>query len=176
MPFEYNVSGLLKEPVGATRSYAIDAPIRLADTGADRVRIKGDASFLRTPRGVLVAAKLQGTLSDTCSRCLRDVSQPVRFKIEEEFLQTIDMETGARIKDADPDDFRIDAQHILDIEDALRQYWSAALPMQVLCRPECKGLCPRCGADFNEAAHECAPEADERWAALGALAGKLEGS
>jgi uncharacterized protein len=176
MSFEYNVAGLLKEPVGATRSYVIDGRIRLADTQQQSDRLAGGAAFLRTPRGVLVSAKLEGTLNDTCSRCLKDVRQPVRLNIEEEFVQTIDIETGVRVKDADPDDFRIDARHILDLEDAMRQYWSAAMPMQVLCRADCKGLCPRCGADMNNSDHACAPEADTRWDALRELAGKVEGS
>ncbi len=49
------------------------------------------------------------------------------------------------------------------------------IPMKPLCRPDCKGLCPTCGADRNETACSCEePTADSRWAALAALKSRLE--
>ena len=45
-----------------------------------------------------------------------------------------------------------------------------ALPEQILCRPECAGLCPVCGKNLNDEPHEHAEQAsDPRWAALDAL-------
>ena len=47
-----------------------------------------------------------------------------------------------------------------------------AVPMKPLCRPECRGLCPQCGADRNREACNCVTDAvDPRWEALRALAG-----
>lgn len=43
------------------------------------------------------------------------------------------------------------------------------IPMKVLCRDDCRGLCPQCGADRNSAACACASAADDRWAALGSV-------
>jgi uncharacterized protein len=57
---------------------------------------------------------------------------------------------------------------IVDLHAWARDALALALPAQVLCRPECLGLCPECGIDLNTAepghAHEKAP--DPRWAAL----------
>ncbi len=45
-----------------------------------------------------------------------------------------------------------------------------ALPEQILCRPDCAGLCPVCGKNLNEEPHEHPEEpADSRWEALNAL-------
>jgi uncharacterized protein len=174
MSLQYNVAGLLKEPVGETRDVRIDASARLGDS---LQRISGKAQLLRTPRGILVGAALDGELTDECSRCLKPISQNVHLEIEEEFVQTVDIDSGRRLAEgADPDDFRIDSHHVLDLEDAVRQYWSTALPIQVLCGPECRGLCSRCGADLNVGPHECDTPIDERWSALGALVSKKEGS
>jgi uncharacterized protein len=174
---QYNVAGLLKEPVGATREYRVDAPLRPRDDAGPSDNVSGLAHLLRTPRGVLVTARLDGTLGDECSRCLKPVHEAIQLNIEEEFVQTVDIDTGSRLADADPDDFRIDVHHDLDLEDAVRQYWSAALPIQVLCRADCKGLCPRCGADLNVGSpHECDTIIDERWSALRALTSEKEGS
>ena len=41
-----------------------------------------------------------------------------------------------------------------------------AMPPKLLCRPDCRGLCPRCGKNLNEGPCECKPEIDPRWAAL----------
>jgi len=47
-----------------------------------------------------------------------------------------------------------------------------AVPMKPLCRPECRGLCPQCGADRNREACNCVADAvDPRWEALRALTG-----
>ena len=55
----------------------------------------------------------------------------------------------------------------LDLRPALREEWLLAAPTFGLCRPDCKGLCPRCGADLNAGPHECGTgESDPRWDAL----------
>jgi uncharacterized protein len=57
---------------------------------------------------------------------------------------------------------------VVDVAAWTRDALALALPAQILCRPDCRGLCPECGIDLNHApaghAHERAP--DPRWAAL----------
>jgi uncharacterized protein len=170
---QYNVATLLREPVGATREYDIDERV-LVDIEAPRLeRVTGHATFLRTKDGVLVTARLTGAEHEPCSRCLRDMEAPVSLEISEEFLASVDAVTGARLPaPEDPEAFKIDVQHTLDLDDAVRQYWTAALPMQPLCRPDCRGLCPRCGSDLNLGPCSCPPEEDERWSALRQLIGE----
>jgi uncharacterized protein len=60
----------------------------------------------------------------------------------------------------------VDDEH-LDLEAWTRDALSLALPTQIVCRPDCAGLCPRCGANLNdEPGHEHEPEPDPRWAKL----------
>jgi uncharacterized protein len=48
------------------------------------------------------------------------------------------------------------------------------LPDQILCRPDCAGLCPVCGRNLNEEPHEHEDETiDPRWSALDALRDRL---
>ena len=174
---QYNVSTLLKEPVGSTREYQVDSQVLVDGDRAHRQRVLGRAVFLRTKDGVLVRAHLEGAQSDQCSRCLQPLDLPMQLDIEEEFFASVDAVTGVRLPaPEDPEAFRIDSQHTLDLEETVRQYWAAALPMQALCRPDCRGLCPRCGQDLNQVACSCVPEEDERWSALRELAKELEGS
>lgn len=176
MSIQYNVSTLLSEPIGSTREYEVDSRV-LIDDEPRHQRLVGRTTFLRTNRGVLVTAYLQGVQPERCSRCLRELDLPLRIAIEEEFVASVDAETGAGLPaPEDPEVFRIDAQHTLDLEEAVRQYWAAALPMQPLCRPDCRGLCPSCGRDVNQGACSCPLEEDRRWSALRQLVSEEEGS
>jgi uncharacterized protein len=100
--------------------------------------------------------------------------ETVKLNFEEEFQATVDVQTGRPVDERpDHDAFLIDSNHILDLTEAVRQYREASLEMQPLCRPECKGLCPRCGRDLNEGDCGCdSTEVDGRLAGLAAL---LEG-
>jgi uncharacterized protein len=102
---------------------------------------------------------------------------PVQVNVEEEFIATVDVRTGASLaRPDDPEAFLITAQQQLDLEEAVRQAWALALPMQPLCRPDCKGLCARCGTDLNEGACTCSPEEDDRWSLLKKLLVEMEGT
>jgi uncharacterized protein len=92
--------------------------------------------------------------------------------IEEEFFPLIDVNTGRGAplpEDADGA-FRIDANHILDLTEVLRQCVITDTPMKPLCQPECRGLCRECGANLNRETCRCsAAQRDPRWESLTAL-------
>jgi uncharacterized protein len=63
--------------------------------------------------------------------------------------------------------FTLDSRHILDLGEAIRQHAITNRPMKPLCRPDCRGLCPTCGANRNQQPCECKEaSADPRWSAL----------
>lgn len=167
---KYNVSGLLQEPTGATRQYQVDSPLEIPGQAAEQVQ--GSLEFLRTPAGVLVRAHLTLVEPEACSRCLSPLDELVEVNFEEEFQVVIDPRNGHVVprEERDPDAFLIDERHTLDLNEAVRQYREVSLLMKPLCRPDCRGLCPVCGADLNEGdcGHDKAP-IDNRWAGLEAL-------
>jgi uncharacterized protein len=58
----------------------------------------------------------------------------------------------------------------LDLRAWARDALALAMPAQITCRPDCAGLCARCGADLNEDPdHQHDPEPDPRWAKLGEI-------
>ena len=174
MPVQFNVSMLVQEPAGSVRRYSVDGDVRIDDK---RRHLRGEATFLRTQDGVFVDAALASVASGQCSRCLRDVTIPIEMTISEEYVATVDANTRAALKPpVDPETFRIDETHTLDLEGAVQQSWAGALPMQPLCRQDCQGLCARCGQNLNAAGCSCPPETDERWNALQALAQQVKGS
>ncbi len=177
MPAQFNVAGLLKDSIGSLREHDVDLEVAAGGDGEASERVSGRARLLRTADGILATATLSGAHHERCSRCLRDLDLPLEIEVEEEFYPTVDVETGARLRDPEEGEhFHIDERHDLDLAEAVRQYWQAARPMQPLCRAGCRGLCPRCGKDLNEGDCACQPEADERWSALRNLVAKGEGS
>src|SRR5438067_7900760 len=166
----YNVSGLVQEGIGATRSYQLDDFVRIEGRAPER--IGGSVELLRTRLGVLVRAHLRLVEAEACSRCLRPLEENVAIDFEEEFPMVNDP-LGERDEDLDPDAFLIE-ENQLDLSEAVRQYREVSLEMQPLCRADCRGLCPHCGSDLNTNACDCGREpVDSRWAGLSALANAL---
>jgi uncharacterized protein len=115
---------------------------------------------------VVVRGRVSGTLKQECRRCLR----PVEGAFDEEVTLVFDAdatdeETGGG------DAFVFDpSSGNLDLSEAVRGEVILATNPYVVCDPECRGLCPRCGANLNEVACGCsAEEQDPRWEALRAL-------
>ena len=169
----FNVSGLIQEGIGATRTYDIEGAVELED--GEREDVVGTVELLRTKDGVLVRGRLRLVEPEDCSRCLKPLDETVKIEFEEEFLTTTDIKTGAPVhRDGDPDAFRIDERHTLDLTEAVRQYREVSLEMQPLCRPDCRGMCPECGNDLNLGECQCDKGAvDTRWAGLTAFRGAI---
>ncbi len=166
----YNVAGLLKAEVGATRRHVIEpeAPVH-----------RGSVVITRVPRGVLVACEAEVLIEAQCSRCLVAFAYPERVRFEEFYRQQVDLVDGHRIapiEGEDEDTFEIGLDNEIDISEAIRQYTELAAAMQPLCRVDCPGLCPECGVDLSMERCQCerAPF-DPRWAGLLALRSRNDG-
>ena len=172
---QFNVSGLLKGPIGATREYDFEERVleHLTDDAQLTVPISGHVQLMRTQQGILVTGLVHTRAKMVCSRCLEPAYYNLDIHIEEEYYPTVEVYTGAALpwqEMTDDEALLIDAQHILDITEVVRQDLIIALPMQPLCSLDCKGLCPVCGANLNEGHHEChSEEVDPRWAVLAQL-------
>jgi uncharacterized metal-binding protein YceD (DUF177 family) len=57
----------------------------------------------------------------------------------------------------------------VDLTEDIRESMILAFPHYPVCNPECKGLCPQCGVNLNNAPCSCQPPADDRWAGLDGL-------
>ena len=112
--------------------------------------------------------KLETAVDGACRRCLAPVVRPVATPIE--ILFTEDQQAD------DPSVYVIPpGTRTLDLFPAVREELILAAPSFVVCREDCRGLCPRCGKDLNEGPCDCGPETpDPRWAGLAALKQRLE--
>ena len=169
---QFNIAGLLTGPKGGTRSYELYIPVseldRL-DDGFDPVApFQGIVRFLWTNDRILTILTGDTVVAMQCSRCLERYEQPLHIEIEEAFIPTVDIATGTPLQIDEMDEaVLISEQHILDLSEILRQSILLALPMTPLCKPDCKGFCPICGANLNYETCTCQEEElDPRWAAL----------
>jgi uncharacterized protein len=118
--------------------------------------------------GVLVRGTVTFTLDLACARCL--VVQPTdrTVSVAELFVDP------ARREPEDEDDpgyELVDDVTALDLSTLVRDAIVLDLPARVLCRPDCQGLCPQCGADRNsvDCGHRASADPDPRWSKLAEL-------
>jgi uncharacterized protein len=105
------------------------------------------------------SGNIEGDIQGNCRRCLIETTQHVSEEAHFLFAEADEEEAE------DPDVFQIEAKASkLDLRPAIREQW--LLSAFSLCREDCKGLCPNCGTDLNEATCDCAARIDPRWEAL----------
>lgn len=96
-------------------------------------------------RGALV-----GETRGTCRRCLTEITLPVSAQVDVLFSADPDAADDPNVYPLAPR-----ATHV-DLRPVLREELVLAVPTYLLCREDCAGLCPRCGADLNQGPHTCA--------------------
>jgi uncharacterized metal-binding protein YceD (DUF177 family) len=112
---------------------------------------------------VHLRCRVRGQARSGCHRCL----EPFRRPVDTEFQLTL--QKGLEVA-GDEDLVSVPENAVeFDLAPHVREAVVLEEPIQLLCRPDCRGLCPRCGADLNQVACGCAPLVDERWAPLGDL-------
>jgi uncharacterized protein len=177
---EFNVAQLMKDPVGAHRTYEfaepyllLSEPINEDETELAARDIRGRVKFTRLNGRVRAEGQVQATVRLRCSRCLEEFETPVAESLDEMFVQTYDVSSGQPLERAegeDEDAFTIDRNHLVDMSELIRQTLLISLPLQPLCREACAGLCPQCGKNWNEGPCDCPTETlDPRFAALADL-------
>jgi uncharacterized protein len=115
----------------------------------------------------MLELELDVRLVGPCVRCLGDAGLDVSVH---------DRQYQASAPDADDDELRTPylQDDRLDLSAWARDAVALSLPDQILCRPDCAGLCPMCGRDLNVDPHEHEDEGgDARWAKLAELRDKL---
>lgn len=166
----FRVSQELRQPVGTEFTLELEQRSLFLDDDVALTDLEGSATLLRTDRGLLVTVHATARTRGACSRCLAPVEEPLAIDFEEEFIPVVDPVTGAHITTAEAEDsFVIDSELMLDLGETLRQYALMSHPSKPLCRPDCAGLCPTCGANLNERTCDCPAGGGGRWQKLAAL-------
>ena len=163
---QFNVATLLVEPIGTSRSYAIDGT-------HESTEFSGKTNLTKTDVGILVEAQFGAVANLECARCVGFYTENLEISFEEEYLPERDIASGA-LQETNEDSYWINTDHILDIQPAMAEYTALEIPLQPLCSSECRGLCTSCGTNFNTSSCTC--EKNSGHPAFAALRKKMDGS
>lgn len=161
--------GRLKLSSGEGRRLDLEVPAPAFSFGGEAYSVSPGRLAVRLDvdrtahSGYALRIRFTATVSGPCMRCLEPAAPA--FEVD---AREVDQPGGG-------DDLRSPyvRDGVLDLRAWVRDALGLALPAQILCRADCAGLCPQCGANLNEAGPEHRHEAppDPRWAALRDLGG-----
>jgi len=108
-----------------------------------------------------VVGRLRAELELPCSRCLEPFRLSVDMPLDLRYWPAGELDAEEPAEDRDVSEEAVDTSYyrddVLDLNELLREQFYLALPMKPLCKEECLGLCPECGADRNTAPCGCRP-------------------
>ena len=164
---EVDVQDLLEKPGESRRvkraEPLLEIQLELAEVPED-AHVQIDLLVESVADGVLVSGRLSAPARLACARCLTAIEDQVEVEVRELF-----------VSDPGDDEYEIAEAGVVDLEPMVRDALVPALPFAPLCKPDCLGLCVRCGGDHNLGECSCTePAIDPRWAALEGLAEQLE--
>jgi uncharacterized protein len=159
-----DVRDLIEEP-GAARRLRIERPVEglkteLVQVPAD-APVRAELLLESVVEGILASGELTGTYELTCARCLTSFEGPFRLDVQELFAPDVAAD--------DAEQYPLAADGQIDLEPMVRDVVVLTMPYSPLCRPDCRGLCERCGGNRNLGECICPPATDPMWAPLAGL-------
>ena len=139
-----------------------DTEVRLAEQAEVHGRIR------RAGKEVELQGKLQTKVEAVCDRCLQPVELLIDTEFNERFVRAVSWaaEEQHELQAEDLNIAVFDGEGI-ELDDLVREELLLAVPVNVLCGQDCKGLCPTCGVDRNLIDCQCGnDEIDLRWQKL----------
>src|SRR5271157_3548345 len=181
---EFKVVELEREPI----EFDLELAPGTVDWGeevgqAGPLATSGRAEVIHEHRGpkdivadIRLVGRFAGSFQVPCARCVEPVGIPLESDFDLIFRPAgADSEAPERSITAPETEIGYYQKDSLLLEDVLREQVLLSLPVRTLCKPDCKGLCPRCGENRNS--HPCSCEegpSDLRWEALAGLRGRIK--
>jgi uncharacterized protein len=165
-PFVVNVADLLHRPAARRRERLRGRLDGLRVSGSEvppSAPVDVDTLLEWVSDGILATGTVSAPWRGECRRCLVPADGILAVAFRELF--------ESKPTDGESYQLRYD---VVDLEPLVREAILLELPLAPLCREDCPGLCPTCGADLNEGPCACRPDdRDPRWAALDLLRGDV---
>jgi uncharacterized protein len=136
----------------AQEDWSADGPIRV------------DMVVTRDRELIMVDGTVAAVLRFRCSRCLETCSRPLQAAVHLALAPA-----GSEPPESRHQLNATDLEQLfyqdggLETDDVVREQLLLSIPMQVVCRPECRGLCPACGRNLNEGPCGCPAPPSTPW-------------
>jgi len=128
----------------------------------DRVFVH--AVLEKTGHQMLLKAELRTKSRFTCDRCLDEFENVLSTRYQVVYITE---ENGARSDSGEEVQYISPDANTIDLGEDVRQFLILAVPLKLLCKDDCQGLCAKCGANKNKVNCSCAEnDADPRWEVL----------
>ena len=129
-------------------------------TISGQARLKGNR--------VEVSGRLAARVQLECDRCLKPIELPLDSRFKLEYVTAADYQAQQAVELTEEDlDLSVFDGEVIDVDELVTEELLLAIPDQVLCNDNCKGICPVCGKDRNAVECNCeTQEVDPRWAGL----------
>ena len=120
------------------------------------IRLSGRVS--QESQNLRLRGEVSARIHTLCARCGDEVDWPLQTAFELVLMpgQEKAMEEAADLSPEELDHLYYQGP-VVELDDYFREEVALGIPIQVLCRENCRGLCPRCGANFNRETCSCAP-------------------
>ncbi|MBI2339397.1 MAG: DUF177 domain-containing protein [Deltaproteobacteria bacterium] len=138
--------------------------------------LAGSLSLNRVDRIVSLRGEMGVDINPACDRCLTAFVQRLHVPLHIDLSPRTEIGDSAGSPWSDEEmetsaadlDFSFYQEPEIDLKEIIREQVVLALPLQFLCAENCRGLCPRCGANLNVELCRCLPDnpADPRWGPL----------
>lgn len=124
---------------------------------------------------IFAQGAIKGTIAIACSRCVTPMAISFDERVRVTFVPAAELAPADAAATAEDDGVELSSDELdvfpyadeqIDLAPLVREQFVLAVPYAPLCREDCQGLCPQCGADKNVAPCTCTRPADPRFAAL----------
>jgi DUF177 domain-containing protein len=136
---------------------------------ATPLEAQGSAELLPHTLGeIRVRGHLKARMRCDCDRCLEPAEFPVDSTFDLFYRPDLEVDPDAEIAiDEGESEIAFYEGDGIELKDVLREYILLAMPMQRVCRADCRGICPVCGQNRNLESCGCEVKpVDDRWSAL----------
>jgi len=137
-----NVGFIIHQTVGYNREFPIEADRIKIPPDLTLDNLYGSALVTRTAQGLLVQVRLRAQTEAECARCLTEFSQPLEVDFTElyAFTPASATESGLIVPESGK----------INLTPLVREEMFLAIPINPVCKEDCKGLCAVCGENLNE--------------------------
>ena len=126
--------------------------------------LRAAGSVTNTAGLLELGAEMTARMRCVCDRCGKPFTREKTLRIRVPLAADVEDEGEGEV-------FPLDGDGI-DVDEVVETCFILDTESKLLCRPDCKGLCPQCGRDLNEGPCGCGKEVDPRFAVLGQLLDK----
>jgi uncharacterized protein len=167
--FRINVGFLINQPIGYNREIPFNFEEHTFDEALSVRGLSGNLNLNRTQNGVRANAAFKAQVKLECGRCLEEFEQNLETQFEEMF--------SYNNRDLSEDEIGIPEDGNIDFEPYIRDYLMLEIPINPVCKADCRGLCDICGENLNlrDCGHKHEPPMTAMAKSMKSLEGNLPG-